>query len=216
MLGSTLTLLSFLKLTFSTYMGEAKPQHAAVREAHWTMTLPMLVIAAGCVLFGVYNPLPIKLFIQPLIAGLPGAEGAAEPLNLAAHAWAVTPVTIMAMGFLILALVIFFAGKARTKQAVTAVDFIHHAPILRSFYDWSEKRYFDIYHQGVRFLTWLAGIVFRYVERVVDWLWEGFARLAVMVGQQMRKAHTGLLAMYVSWLVAGLFFLLLIVGGIFR
>ncbi len=212
MLGSTLTLLSFLKLTFSTYMGEKKPELAAVKEAPWTMTVPMLVIAAGCVLFGVYNALPIKLFIQPLIsaAGVPFAE----PVDLVHHAWQVTPVTVMAMGFLLLAVAVFVIGIRRTKQAVTAVDFIHDAPVLRNIYDWSEKRYFDIYEQGIRFLHWLSGLVFRYVERTSDWIVEGVPRLAVALGERLRKAHTGLLAMYLSWIIAGLLLLLLLIGGV--
>jgi NADH:ubiquinone oxidoreductase subunit 5 (subunit L)/multisubunit Na+/H+ antiporter MnhA subunit len=212
MLGSTLTLLSFLKLTFSSYMGEKKPELAKVKEAPWTMTVPMLIIAAGCVLFGVYNPLPIKLFIQPLIsaAGVPFAE----PVDLVHHAWQVTPVTVMAMGFLLLAVAVFVIGIRRTKQAVTAVDFIHDAPVLRNIYDWSEKRYFDIYEQGVRFLHWLSGLVFRYVERTSDWIVEGVPRLAVALGERLRKAHTGLLAMYLSWIIAGLLLLLLLIGGV--
>jgi NADH-quinone oxidoreductase subunit L len=226
MLGSTLTLLSFLKLTFSTYMGSSsdaqstlapgeaasKPRpQSTVQEAPWTMTVPMLVIAAGCILFGVYNPLPLKLFIQPLIS----AKGTAwaQPVDLVHHAWQVTPVTILAMCFLLLAVAIFVIGIRRTKQAVTAVDFIHDAPVLRNIYDWSEKRYFDIYEQGIRFLRWLSGIVFRYIERVSDWLVEGVPRLAVRAGERLRKAHTGLLAMYLSWLVAGLLLLLLLIGG---
>jgi NADH-quinone oxidoreductase subunit L len=220
MLGSTLTLLSFLKLTFSTYMGKpAEPESAVrsplapVREAPWTMTVPMLVIAAGCVLFGVYNQLPIRLFIQPLISetGAPFEQS----IELTHHAWQVTPVTILAMCFLLLAVAVFVIGIRRTKRAVTAVDFIHDAPVMNRLYDWSEKRYFDIYEQGVRFLRWLSGIVFRYVERSADWLVEGVARLGVRVGEQVRKAHTGLLAMYLSWLIAGLLLLLLLVGGVF-
>jgi len=211
MLGSTLTLLSFLKLTFSTYMGEKKVEHANVKEAHWTMLLPMLVIAAGCVLFGVYNQLPIKLFIQPLISA-PGTPFT-ENVNLVQHAWHVDSVPIIAMCFLLLAVLIFVLGKARTKKAVTALDFIHDAPVLRTLYSWSEKRYFDIYEQGVRFLRWLAGVVFKYIERSVDGLIEAIARLGLWLGEKVRKAHTGLLAMYLSWLVAGLLFLLLFVGG---
>lgn len=214
MLGSTFTLLSFLKLTFSTFLGNARQEYAEVSEAPWTMTVPMLIIAAGCVLFGVYNQLPIRLFIQPLIAGVAGHEG--EAVVLTEHTWAIRDfVPFLSMGFLLLAVLMFFVGKAQTKQSVTAVDYIHHAPVLRTLYDWSEKRYFDIYEQGVRFLTWLSGIVFRFIERAVDQLIESTARLAVGIGQELRKTHTGLLAVYLSWLVTGLLLLLLLVGGVF-
>jgi NADH-quinone oxidoreductase subunit L len=214
MLGSTLTLISFLKITFSTYMGESKPEHASVKEAPWTMTVPMLIIAAGCVLFGVYNQLPIRLFIQPLISA-PGVPFP-EPIELTHHAWQVTPVTILAICFLVLGFVGFFVGRARTRQNVTAVDYIHDAPVMRTLYDWSEARYFDLYEQGIRFLRWLASVVFLYVERIADRLVEGAAGLALAIGRQVRKAHTGLLAMYLSWLVTGLLLLLLLVGGLFK
>jgi len=172
----------------------------------------MLIIAAGCVLFGVYNPLPIRLFIQPLIS----AAGAPfeETVELTHHAWQVTGVTILAMCFLLLAVVVFVLGRRRTGRAVTAVDFIHDAPVLHTLFGWSEKRYFDLYEQGVRFLRWFSNVVFRYVERVSDWIVEGVARLGVLIGEQVRKTHTGLLAMYLSWLIAGLLLLLLIAGGV--
>ncbi|MEO0108847.1 MAG: hypothetical protein ABIK62_06735, partial [candidate division WOR-3 bacterium] len=151
---------------------------------------------------------------QPLLHGS-GAVPDEGP-ELAHHAWQVTWVTGLALAFLVLGFAGFFLGKVRAGSAVEAVDYIHHGPVLRSFYDWSEKRYFDIYEQGVRFLRWLAGIVFRFIDRLVDWLIEALARLAVAVGQGLRRAHTGLLAMYLSWLVTGLLFLLLLVGGIFK
>ena len=147
---------------------------------------------------------------------LAGSAFAREGLVLTQHAWQVTPITILAMCFLGLALVAFFVGKARSRQWLTAVDYIHDAPVLRSFYDWSEKRYFDIYEQGVRFITWLAHIVFQGIERSADWVIECFARVFVAVGEGVRKAQTGLLAMYVSWLVFGLVILLLLVGGVFK
>jgi NADH-quinone oxidoreductase subunit L len=213
MLGSTLTLMSFLKLTLSTYLGARKPESAGAREAHWTMIVPMVVIAAGCVLFGVYNQLPLRLFIQPLISA-PGAPFAGA--ELAHHAWQITPVTGLAMAFLILALVAFFLGRARTRHSASAVDYIHDAPVLRSLYDWSEKRYFDIYDLGRRIHPHLAGAVHVLTDRVADWLVENLARLGLVVGERLRRAHTGLLTMYLSWLVFGLVVLMLLVGGVFK
>ncbi len=213
MLGSTLTLVSFLKLTFTTYLGQKKQALEETKEAHWTMLVPMLIIAAGCVLFGVYNQLPIKLFIQPLISA-PGVPFSS--VEVAQHSWLVTPVTLLALGFLALGFVAFFVGRARTHESLTAMDYVHDAPVLRTLYDWSEKRYFDIYEQGVRFLRWLAGLVFRYIERTADWLVEGTAWLGVAIGQRVRRLHTGLLAVYLSWLVFGIVILLLLIGGVFK
>jgi NADH-quinone oxidoreductase subunit L len=213
MLGSTLTLMSFLKLTFATYLGARKPESAGAQEAHWTMVAPMVVIAAGCVLFGVYNQLPLRLFIQPLISA-PGVPFAG--VELTHHAWQITPVTGLAMAFLVLALVAFFLGRARTRQSLSAVDYIHGAPVLRSLYNWSEKRYFDVYDLGRRIHPHLAGAVHVLTDRVADWLVENLARAGLAIGERLRRAHTGLLAVYLSWLVFGLVILMLVVGGVFR
>ncbi|HTW91187.1 MAG TPA: proton-conducting transporter membrane subunit [bacterium] len=213
MLGSTMTLVSFLKLTFTTYLGQKKQALEETREAHWTMLVPMLIIAAGCVLFGVYNQLPIRLFIQPLISA-PGVPFSS--VEVAQHSWLVTPITLLALAFLALGFVAFFVGRARTHESLTAMDYVHDAPVLRTLYGWSEKRYFDIYEQGVRFLRWLAGLVFRFIERLADYLVEGTAWLGVALGQQVRKLHTGLLAVYLSWVIFGIVILLLLVGGVFK
>jgi NADH-quinone oxidoreductase subunit L len=213
LVGSIFTLMALLKLTLATYTGEQRPELSAAEEAPWTMTLPMLVIAGGCVLFGVYNPLPLKLFIQPLLTA---NAAAGEGIVLTQHAWQVTPVTIIALACIGIAVLAFFLGKTRTRQAATAVDYVPNAPVLATLYGWSEKRYLDIYEQGVRFLTWLARIVFYSLDRSVNWVIEGVAWLGVAIGQQLRRAHTGLLAMYLSWLVFGLVILALLVGGVFR
>ena len=64
LVGSFFTAASFLKLGHAAFLDKPRSDQSKVREAPWPMLLPMIVIAAFCVLFGVYNQLPLKLFIQ--------------------------------------------------------------------------------------------------------------------------------------------------------
>lgn len=68
-IGAIFTFASFLKLGHSTYLGKRNPEtpNPKPKDPDWAMAVPMMVIAAGCVLFGVYAKLPLKSFIQPIV-----------------------------------------------------------------------------------------------------------------------------------------------------
>ena len=50
------------------------------------MLLPMIIIAAFCVLFGVYNALPLRHLIQPIL-GEARMEGRISPAFRTAPSW---------------------------------------------------------------------------------------------------------------------------------
>ncbi len=68
-IGAIFTFASFLKLGHSTYLGKRNSEtpNPKPKDPDWAMAVPMIVIAAGCVLFGVYAKLPLKNFIQPIV-----------------------------------------------------------------------------------------------------------------------------------------------------
>ena len=68
-LGAIFTFASFLKAGHSVFFGRAARTSPAVKESTSPIVLPILVLAALCVLFGVYNKLPLNLFIQPILDG---------------------------------------------------------------------------------------------------------------------------------------------------
>ena len=67
LLGSFLTAASFLKLGHSAYLGKASAEIKQVKEAPLAMLVPMLVIAGLCVVFGIWNYLPLQKLIQPIL-----------------------------------------------------------------------------------------------------------------------------------------------------
>jgi hypothetical protein len=163
-----------------------------VKEVGFGMATPMVVLSALCMLFGVFAyPIPIKYFLMPVIpdvtfSGL-WSPGLATLLILLG----------LAVGFVIFALgnlksirktENFIGGeKLSPENRVTGTQFyltIQNIGGLRKIYAWAEAKFFDIYEQGAKLAFWVAGL--------------------------FRRAHTGVLTMYMGWLIAGLVVLLIV------
>ncbi len=68
MLGSVLTVASFLKLLHAVFLGRPSSGMARVKEVGLFMLLPMVVLAAICAIFGIFAfAIPLRLFIIPAI-----------------------------------------------------------------------------------------------------------------------------------------------------
>jgi len=201
MLGSALTLASFVKALNATFLRKASPEVEAAepREPSAAMWLPMLILAVFCVALGVgVHRFSLPVFIRPALGTalkLPGV-------------WAAGPATLMLLtalaagggvGLLTLRGRIRRTGtyvggeilsqtyisgveaESRPDLEVTGVDFyreIEHLPGLARMYDLARKGAFDLYEIGLR-------VVGYFVEL-------------------LRSAHTGILLTYISWVVAGL------------
>jgi formate hydrogenlyase subunit 3/multisubunit Na+/H+ antiporter MnhD subunit len=68
MFGSALTIASFVKLLHAVFLGRASAKTVGVKEVGISMTLPMVILAATCILFGVFAfSIPISLLIVPIM-----------------------------------------------------------------------------------------------------------------------------------------------------
>jgi len=200
MLGSALTLASFVKVLHATFL--CKPsveiQKMKIRENHISMLIPLVVLAVLCVVFGVFAfQIPLGQMIFPVVqVDVPGV-------------WWAGPATLLLVLAFIVGLILYLltmrGGKLRRvrtyiggekiqdvyisgdKQGeqrhveVTGVDFyntIEQLPGLQRFYALTRKRVFDIY----------------------DFLRRGSNYFI----QMLRSLHTGILPVYLRWFVAGL------------
>lgn len=202
--GAIFTFASFLKAGHSVFFGPRTTELPRTRESEAPIVLPILILAALCITFGVYNWLPLQNFIQPI---LHGHLEAGEHLDFTAHALDLfNPVAGVSIICLIIALGIHFYGWNRGgKKAYLASEPIHNLPVLHKLYDLSEARFFDLYEQGVRFLQWLSQLLFRFIDRPVDYVYE---KVVTAVGRSftglLQKAHNGQYANYLAWTVGGL------------
>ena len=195
--GSFFTAASFLKLGHAAYLGKRDAANDAVREAPPTMLLPMVVLAAACVLFGLYNAFPINFLFAPVLG-----EHVAGEHHMAGWPTDMTLV-IVTCAVLAAAIINHLIGARVGGGGLHASDHIHHAPILAGVYDKAARRRFDPYDIG-RMLLRIAAAVLWAADRIIDWIYD---RLTVGITYTfafcVRLAHTGNYATYVVWCLLG-------------
>ena len=205
--GAIFTFASFLKAGHSVFYGERTKEVPAVKESPFPVVVPILVLALLCITFGVYNKLPLTLLIQPILAG--HVEGG-EPVDFTAHALSLAnPVALISVACLILAFLLHAYGfKKSGRKAYLASEPVHNLPVLHKIYEMSEARVFDLYEQGVKFLRGLSVVLFKGIDRPIDFVFE---KIVTVAGEKftgvLRKAHNGHYANYLAWCLAGLIIL---------
>jgi NADH-quinone oxidoreductase subunit L len=207
LLGSVLTAASFLKLGHAAYLGKpaenSDVKFDQVREAPPSMLLPIVILAAACLVFGLGNALPIDHLIAPAFAGTHFAaaeHGAAEHFAGWPESSMLVLMTCLALAA---AIINHLLGAKRAGSGLGAVDHIHHAPGLAQIYDAAGKRYFDPYDIGMalaKVASRILWLIDRLIDGVVAGLTSGTARGA---GYAVSAAHTGSYALYVVWSILG-------------
>jgi NADH-quinone oxidoreductase subunit L len=203
-LGAILTFFSFLKAGHSVFLGPRSEHVPRVKESPGPVFLPILTLAFLCILFGVYNKLPLRGLIEPI---LEGHTEAGAHVDFTSHALALlNPIAMISVGCLLIALLLHYTGWRRMdRHAYLSSEIIHTAPGFKQIFDLAEKRVFDIYEQGVIFLSWLSNLLFKLIDRPIDAFYN---RVVTGVGQAftglLQAAHTGAYANYLAWCVGGL------------
>ena len=197
MFGSALTLASFMKLGHAIFLGQTPDYEGTtgykVREVHWSMWLPMVVLAGLCLAFGIFAfRLPLVKFIYPAVGKvlIPGF-------------WQPTLATILILVGIVVGFIIYLMGRIKIREdavpfiggevlpeevRVTGTDFydtIREMSILRTIYSKAEQKLFDIYELGKRAFLFLA--------------------------RGVSYAHVGVLTSYVVWIFLGLMAILFVV-----
>ena len=191
-LGSALTLASFIKFITGVYLGRKRKEFKDVKEVNPLMWIPPLFIALVCVFFGIFAS---KLIVPSLITNVSG------DFNYIGI-WSSGFVSILILVSLVIGYLIYLAGNIknmRTKDSFLCgeknhdeVNFgtgefyktISDFKILNWMYSKAEKKWFDIYD------------IFK---NIIFWLNKVFS-----------DAHSGFLPRYVFWYIAGMLILLII------
>lgn len=216
-IGSFLTAASFLKLGHATYLGKngknrdrhhfsaepnlkngVCPYFSDVKEAPIAMLIPMIVIAFSCILFGVWNYLPIKYLIQPILSEhlLEGHNFYGLPTN--------AMLVIVTILVLIAAVINHIYGVKRSGSALKASDHIHYAPGLSKIYEKAEKRYFDPYDIGQKIVKLFSNAMWG-IDKAIDWIYNDMAPAsAYVVTSRIRKLHDGSYNTYIVWSLVGM------------
>jgi len=187
MFGSALTIASFIKLLHAVFLGRASEKAKEAKEAPISMTLPMVVLAAACVLFGIFAfSIPVSLLIAPIIG----------KSILYIGTWTPDIATVLMIAAILLgAVVCLFAAhkKARVVSSfvggedpgqfdrVAGTEFyntIKEVKVLGSLYAKEESRGFDIYD----------------ISRNITAVFTGF----------LQRLANGVLPTYIVWCLIGM------------
>ena len=190
MIGSGLTLASFMKLIHATFLGQRANGQTDRRadEVTWTMWLPPALLAGICILFGIFAfQIPLRLFISPILSG-----------QSFIGFWSPGLATALIIVGLILGLIVFKLSKLKLsfrqdlpfiggetsvleESRVSGTEFyntVKEINILSKIYKLAEAKFFDIYDQGQRGVFWVTGL--------------------------LRNLHNGILPTYLVWCLLGM------------
>jgi len=194
-LGSFLTAASFLKLGHAVYLGKRTEATEKTKEAPLAMLIPMVTIAAICVLFGVWNSFPLKSFIQPILGQrLEGHDFAGMPANMM--------IVIITIAVLIAAVLNHLYGVRRYGSGAKAIDHIHYAPGLKTVYEKAEKGYLDPYNMGMGVVATFAAIA-SFIDSAINWVYDSFSvKTASVCAVVVNKLRGESYRTYILWSVA--------------
>lgn len=201
-LGSALTLASFVKILHSVFLCKPAPQvrQRKISRPQWPTIIPLLFLASICVVFGVFaHALPLHLLVLPAVE---------EPITFPGTWWATQVTGLLLVGFLggwaVYALTLrngklrhcpTYIGGERMEETripgvptgperhveVTGVDFyrtVEQLPVLKHVYALAHRKFFDLYEATGKVTTRLVAL--------------------------LRAAHVGQLPWYLAWCVLGL------------
>ncbi|MCL2151035.1 MAG: hypothetical protein FWH50_02275 [Coriobacteriia bacterium] len=159
-------------------------------------------MAFVCVLFGVYNPLPLQGLIEPVLG-----ESLEHTLSGLPHSWLLVAISA---AVLLLALANHNYGVRRSGEPLGAVDHIHYAPVMKTVYGWAEAGLLDPYNICGRVMDVFSRILFL-IDRAIDWVYSTLApTLADWISLGINKAHVERPYMSVLWILGGAAFVALL------
>jgi len=205
MFGSALTLASFVKVLHSVFLCKrsAELQHRDIREVGFSMWLPGIALACLCVLFGVFAyQLPLATMIFPIMGGVVPLSGA----------WYASAATVLLLAAYALGLVMYlFATVRKTRACDTYIGGEIMAEVFHGRGPDGKEENVEVtgidFYKTVEDLAPLRGLFGAARRKMFD-IYDVGGKAAAFFVEILRSAHRGLLPMYLTWLLAGLLFLL--------
>lgn len=191
-LGSALTLASFIKYTSGIFLGRKKKFLEHVREVNPLMWISPAILALACITFGVFaSSWIIPEMIMPL-------HGSFEYIGI----WQSTTVSILILVSIVLGVIFYLIGnikRFRTDESFIGGETFREEvdyPVLEFYKTIGEFKFFSvIYHQAER--KWFD-------------IYDITRQIVFYIGRWLSRAHTGILTAYAIWIFAGLVILILL------
>jgi len=188
-IGSALTLASFIKLLSGIFLGRVKVRNENVRDVRLFMQVPVIALALACVVLGVFaSNWIVPRFLEPVTGEITftGLWNSGMVSTLIAISIVLGIVFYFVItGFRFRTEEIFIGGESsRSEMGYESVSFyetIKNFGIFKPFYGWAGKKYFDVYDLS-------KGVVLK-------------------ISHYLSAAHNGILSNLAFWVLAGLIFM---------
>jgi formate hydrogenlyase subunit 3/multisubunit Na+/H+ antiporter MnhD subunit len=212
MFGSALTLASFIKLLYSMFWGVRAKGLEEVKEAPRSMTIPLIVLAAFAIGFGIFYRWPVETLLAPIVGSTPIAISGLWDAGLA---------TTLMIASLLLGLVIWLLYRPR--EAVAGEVFIggekvdaetfrvrgteFYGPVkeftfLQTILSPAGQRALDIYNIGTNFLRWFSNLAYQYIDQSLAEFYEQIIpAIVTLVGKLLRLLNARLILTHALWIV---------------
>ena len=205
-LGSALTLASFVKVLHSVFLGQPPKDPLPVGpKPNALMGVAVAVLALLCVFLGVFAvSVPVRRFLQPALADhfsdafardtwvdKPGAVGF----------WDAGTATLLIIAGLLLGLVILWLSRLKVREDEMYVGGEIGKYAERFRFPGTE------FYQTVRQLGPLAAM-YRHSEALWYDLYHLLRRLVLYASGALKALHSGVLSTYLAWCVLGVVILL--------
>ncbi|HMA61193.1 MAG TPA: proton-conducting transporter membrane subunit [bacterium] len=186
--GSALTLASFLKFIHTIFLGRGQEKHEDVQEAPANQLVAGGILAVASIILGLFGGyLILDKLIYPVTSefysAAPQFSGLYQPKILL-----LLFAIIFLIGYLVFLMIkkvrydeIYLGGmEALEKFRIAGTEFykeVKDMEPLKTFYDWAEKKVFDIYDVG--------------------------KAIALFFGKLFSRLHSGQLHFYSLWIIIG-------------
>ncbi len=191
-LGSALTLASFIKFLGGIFLGRQREEYASLREVSPLMWIPMWILALACVVFGVFASSHVVPWLFTPVSGVFEYTGI----------WASSTVGLLVLVSIALGILIYFLGGIKNFR--TSDSFVGGEKM-------QEEVSFSTleFYKSLREFRWIDFMYRKAKDKWFD-LYDLTGRLFSWIGSLFSRAHSGILHDYALWVFVGLVFLLLL------
>jgi len=189
MIGSALTLASFLKVIHSVFLGKKKEYKEEIKEVSFSMVFPPVMLSILCIIIGFGYRGFVSRFLFRIIPGSYNFTTLGSSTILILIALLIGFISFAIVSSIKVRIVPNFIGGEEVKEEMdmSGTEFyrtIEDMGFFKKVYELAKNKIFDIYEIG-------KGIVFYF-------------------GKIFRYLHSGVLLTYLSWIMFGLIVLLFI------
>lgn len=191
-LGSALTLASFVKFLGGIFLGRKQKEFNNIGEVSPLMWIPMVILSLACIGLGVFATSYVvpRLFMP--VAGTFEFTGT----------WASSTVSLLVLVSIALGFLIYYLGNP--KNVRTSDSFVGGDKLQEEF-SFTTPEFYKSFQE----FKWLSSVYRMAREKWFD-LYDLLGRFCSWLGSLFSRLHTGILHDYTLWVFAGLVILLLL------